>query len=281
MKILLLEHPRSVAPERCNDIANTPLSSCLQSGYAAGMLKAKGHEVEIVEGYLDGLSYKDIADRVSAMKPDILGVHLVYHWQNDHALFDFLDTMKKEGLASSVTAYGFYATVSCKNILNDRRAVDSVIVGEPERPLRTWQKQPPSKTILQRPRDRNTRRFRRRQASGTGICGRSRQPPFSRSDRGDAPASGSEPARQPRVLRKMYVLLYQFFFGTGNPWRGRSPENIAREIDADHRGERAEGFLLYGPQLLRPRPDGAGQGTADCRSPETQKYPVRHRRTGQ
>ena len=39
MKILLLEHPRSINPERCNDIANTPLSSCLLTGYAAGVLK--------------------------------------------------------------------------------------------------------------------------------------------------------------------------------------------------------------------------------------------------
>ena len=135
MKILLLEHPRSVAPERCNDIANTPLSSCLQSGYAAGMLKAHGHDVEIVEGYLDNLSYGAIADIVAAMKPDILGVHIIYHWQNDHALFDFLAAMKSEGQVSSVTAYGYYATIFHENILKDHHAVDSVIVGEPEQPF--------------------------------------------------------------------------------------------------------------------------------------------------
>lgn len=49
MKILLLEHPRTVSPERCNDIANTPLSSCMLSGYAAGMLKSEGHDVQIIE----------------------------------------------------------------------------------------------------------------------------------------------------------------------------------------------------------------------------------------
>jgi len=73
VKILLLEHPRSTTAERCNDIANTPLSSCLLTGYAAGMLKGEGHDVEIVEGYLDGLSYDDIRNTLIALKPDILG----------------------------------------------------------------------------------------------------------------------------------------------------------------------------------------------------------------
>jgi hypothetical protein len=36
MKILLLEHLRRVAGAWCNDIANTPLSACLITGYAAG-----------------------------------------------------------------------------------------------------------------------------------------------------------------------------------------------------------------------------------------------------
>ncbi len=56
MKILMLEHPRAICPERCNDIANTPLSSSLLSGYAAGMLQSRDHQVEILEGYLDRLS---------------------------------------------------------------------------------------------------------------------------------------------------------------------------------------------------------------------------------
>src|SRR5665648_193041 len=67
MKILLLEHPRTVCPERCNDIANTPLSSCLHSGSIAGLLISEGHEVEIIEGFLDGLDYQEIERRVKAM----------------------------------------------------------------------------------------------------------------------------------------------------------------------------------------------------------------------
>ncbi|MFZ5640810.1 MAG: cobalamin-dependent protein, partial [Bacillota bacterium] len=130
MKILLLEHPRRVSPERCNDIANTPLSSCLLSGYAAGMLTSKGHEVIVVEGHMDGLKYGEIARTVEDFRPDLLGVHVVYHWQRDDALYAFLAEMKSAGLAPYIVAYGFYPTIAYTDILQDCPAIDAVIVGE-------------------------------------------------------------------------------------------------------------------------------------------------------
>ena len=96
MNVLLLEHPRTITNDRANDIANTPLASCLLSGYAAAALKKEGHGVEIVEGFLDGLSYEDMWKTVAGAKPDILAVHMVYHWRKDLRLFDFLETVKRE-----------------------------------------------------------------------------------------------------------------------------------------------------------------------------------------
>ena len=253
MKILLLEHPRSVAPERCNDIANTPLSSCLLSGYAAAMLKGRGHEVEIVEGYLDKLSYGDIADKVNAMKPDILGVHLVYHWQNDHALFDFLDTIKREGQVSTVTAYGFYATISYNNILKDRQSVDSVIVGESERPFaelveavsfKNYTPAVPGLAI----RDG----LRRGQTSRTGTRSRPRQSPFSRSNRGIEPPFRGEPAGKPRVLREVHVLLHQFFLREGKPLAREKSRDIAREVDEIIADRGTRDFYFTDPNFFGP-----------------------------
>ncbi|MHB8918784.1 MAG: B12-binding domain-containing radical SAM protein, partial [Desulfocucumaceae bacterium] len=131
MKILLLEHPRKIAGERCNDIANTPLSSSLITGYAAGMLAGRGHEVEIVEGYLDDLSYDQIYRAASAFGPDILGVHMVYQWGRDEDLFAFLRKIKDAGISPFVVAYGFYPTFAFEEIFRHCRAVDSVILGEP------------------------------------------------------------------------------------------------------------------------------------------------------
>ena len=131
MNVLLLEHPRTITNDRANDIANTPLASCLLSGYAAAALKKEGHGVEIVEGFLDGLSYEDVWKTVAGAKPDILAVHMVYHWRKDLRLFDFLETVKRE-IGPYITAYGFYPTVAYEDILANCGAIDSVIVGEPE-----------------------------------------------------------------------------------------------------------------------------------------------------
>ncbi|MFZ5642860.1 MAG: B12-binding domain-containing radical SAM protein [Bacillota bacterium] len=132
MKVLLLEHPRKIVRARCNDIANTPLSSCLITGCAAGMLTDRGHEVEIVEGYLDGLSYDEIRQGVSSFAPDILGVHMVYHWERDEDLFSFLGEIKDAGAAPLIAAYGFYPTFAFEEILRYSQAVDAIILGEPE-----------------------------------------------------------------------------------------------------------------------------------------------------
>ena len=132
MKILLIEHPRAFNPQRCNDIANTPLSSCLLSSYAAGMLTSAGHTVEIVEAYLENLSYETVKQRISAIKPHLTGVHMVYHWQTDRVLFGLLEEVKREGLTNYITAYGFYPTFYFEEILRAFSAIDSVILGEPE-----------------------------------------------------------------------------------------------------------------------------------------------------
>ena len=76
MKILLLEHPRVPSKERRNDIANTTLASCLNSGYMAANLLAHGHQVELVEGYMENLSFEAIEAKIAAFRPQLLAVHL-------------------------------------------------------------------------------------------------------------------------------------------------------------------------------------------------------------
>ena len=49
MNICILEHPRIRSEKRFNEIANTPLWSCLMAGYAASALEEAGHEVGILD----------------------------------------------------------------------------------------------------------------------------------------------------------------------------------------------------------------------------------------
>ena len=86
-RILLLEHPRTPGEDRQNDIANTTLSSCLNSGYLAAVLLEKGYQPAIVEGYMENLSYEAIEAHIAAHKPEVLGIHLVYNWEDNHTLY--------------------------------------------------------------------------------------------------------------------------------------------------------------------------------------------------
>jgi anaerobic magnesium-protoporphyrin IX monomethyl ester cyclase len=232
MKVLLLEHPRQITPERCNDIANTPLSSCLLSGYAAATLKRDGHDVHIVEGYLDKLSYDEIWKIIEAMKPDILGVHMVYHWRRDDALFSFLGKVK-ECLSPYVVAYGFYPTIASEDILVECGAIDSVILGEPELPFSRLAGSFPARDHVA-----GIPGMAHRDISGN--IHNTRPEPVEDLD------SIPFPVRTAALLRlrevnilgsrgcygKCTFCYINTFFGRDSAWRRRSPENIIWEIDS-------------------------------------------------
>ncbi|MHB1654148.1 MAG: B12-binding domain-containing radical SAM protein [Desulfitobacteriaceae bacterium] len=253
MKILLLEHPRTISAERCNDIANTPLSSCLHTGYVAGMLMSKGHEVEIVEGYLDRLSYREIEKRISANKPDILGVHMVYHWQNDSVLFAFLEQVKAKELTSYITVYGFYPTIAPEDILAKCPAVDAVILGEPELTLAEL-----AEALVSRANYGNIPGLTLRDESG--------QVTFQRHELVENLDELPFPVRTEAMFRMTEVNLLSSrgcyggctfcyinpFYGQGSRWRGRSPENIVAEIDSiiEEKGKRD--FYFTDPNFFGP-----------------------------
>ena len=205
------------------------------------------------KGILTNFPTERSLDRVRVVKPDILGVHLVYHWQNDHALFDFLDTMKREGQVSSVTAYGFYATISYKNILKDRHAVDSVIVGEPERPFADLADAASFKNFTPCIPGLAIR-------DGFGGIRLQKPEPVADLDSLPFPVRTEAMYRLPEVnllgsrgcYGKCTFCYINSFYGTGNPWRGRSPENIAREIDAIIAERGPRDFYFTDPNFFGP-----------------------------
>ncbi|HBW38929.1 B12-binding domain-containing radical SAM protein [Desulfosporosinus sp. BICA1-9] len=260
MKILLLEHPRTVCPERCNDIANTPLSSCLHSGYVAGMLISEGHEVEIIEGFLDGLDYQEIERRVKAMQPDLIGVHMVYHWQTDTALYAFLHKVKAEQLSSYITAYGYYPTTDFEDILLKCPDIDSVILGEPELTF-TMVVEALTKDFTKTLTNqglKNLPGLAQRDDSGIIV--------FQRRELvGDLNALPF-PVRTEALFRLPEVNLQGSrgcyggctfcyinpFYGQGSQWRGRTPENIIAEIDDLIAQHKIEDFYFTDPNFFGP-----------------------------
>lgn len=257
MKIVLLEHPRSISPDRCNDIANTPLSSCLISGYVAGMLQSHGHDIEIIEGYLDRLSYDEIENRIRTLKPDILGVHMVYHWQQDIALFNFLERMKQQNKALLITAYGFYATISPEAIMKNCAAIDSVIIGEAETPFAELAEAlKGNNSIFSLPG------IAVRDVSGNITL--RKQTPVRDLDMIPFPVRTEALYRLPEVnilgSRGCYgrctFCYINSYHGKEVPWRGRSPENIEAEIKAISAESSKRDFYFTDPNFFGPGQSG-------------------------
>ncbi|MDR3599577.1 MAG: radical SAM protein [Desulfosporosinus sp.] len=257
MKILLLEHPRSVCSERCNDIANTPLASCLLSGYTAGLLSSEGHEVRIVEGFLEGLDYQEIERRIKVFEPDLIGVHMVYHWQTDQVLYDFLHLIKAEQLASYITAYGYYPTTDFEDVLLQCPDIDSVILGEPELSFAKLVEGISGQVCLE-----DISGLAQRDDTGT-IVSRRRE---LVGDLNTLPF----PARTEALFRLPEVNLQGSrgcyggctfcyinpFYGQGSQWRGRSPENIIAEIDDLIAKHQIKSFYFTDPNFFGPGEKG-------------------------
>lgn len=232
MKVLLLEHPRYIAEARCNDIANTPLSSSLITGYVAGMLSSQGHEVKIVEGYLEKLTYEEIFKEVSDFSPDFLAVHMVYSWENNKSLFAFLEKVKSEGIVHFITVYGFYPTFAYEEILNTCTAVDAAVIGEPE-------------FTFAELTGHGCSEFSPEKIPGLAWRDEKRTIHMQRRQPEANLESLPYPVRTPALMNMFEVNLegsrgcyggctfcyINSYYGQGSCWRGRSPEHIVGEID--------------------------------------------------
>ena len=131
MKVVLLEHPRERSSIHFNDVANTPLSSCLMSGYIASYLCKHGIVTEICDFYTMGSSIPQMIEKIKRIECDVLGVNLVYCWEHTQAILKALATIK--GIKQvPIIAYGFFPTFAFETLLKENTCIDFVIIGEPE-----------------------------------------------------------------------------------------------------------------------------------------------------
>ena len=131
MRILLLEHPRQASQAHFNDIANTPLWSCLMTGYAGAGLVQAGFDADIVDA-ARWTSAQTVQCLVDNPPPDVLAVHAVYCWEGTESLFQMLSDLRSRRFDAPICLYGFFPGLVWKEILDYSAAVDYVIVGEPE-----------------------------------------------------------------------------------------------------------------------------------------------------
>ncbi|RJQ67619.1 MAG: radical SAM protein, partial [Desulfobacteraceae bacterium] len=135
MHICILEHPRIPSSERFNDIANTPLWSCLMGGYAAAALLTDGHRITFMDAAGDGLDFDATRMRLAALAPDLLAINAVYFWEHTGRLLESITTLKDDRPSMHITLFGFFPSLAHEQILSLCPAVDSVCVGECEHTL--------------------------------------------------------------------------------------------------------------------------------------------------
>lgn len=253
MRVLLLEHPRSFSPERCNDIANTPLCSSLLTGYSAGVLRSRGYEVDIVEGYLERLLYREVEERIKKFEPDILGVHVVYQWETNLELNRLLERVKRHLPSTHITAYGFYPTFAYAELLHSCPAIESVIVGEPEITLAELAGSISRKAGLEG-------------IAGLVVRQGSGQITYYPRELVEDLDSLPFPVRTEAMfgLREVNLLGSRGcygkcgfchinpFYGHGSRWRARSPQNIAAEIEEIMAKHGRREFYFTDPNFLGP-----------------------------
>ena len=253
MKVLLLEHPRSYGEDRGNDIANAPLSACLNTGYIGAMLASENIDVSIVDGYLENLDYPAIEAEIARVSPTILGVHLVYHWENNQTLYHFIERVKSAYGIKYVTVYGFYPTFAYEEILKNCTAIDSALLGETELTF--------LKLVKNFPNDQLQGVAYRQddgiEASHGEIMIDLNSFPFPLRSKasysfGEVNILGSRGCYGGCT----FCYINSYYGDSKRKWRGRSPENIMAEIDAIMNETDLRYFYFVDPNFYGPGRSG-------------------------
>jgi radical SAM superfamily enzyme YgiQ (UPF0313 family) len=248
MRVLILEHPRPPSPECFNDIANTPLSSCLMAGYACASLTHAGFQAQILDARR--LDFAQAEKLILAARPDVLLVHSVYFWERTGELFDSLARLRKSGLVAPLGLFGIFPSLCWSDLLAAYPQVDWVAVGEPEQTLVEFMQA--------------LRQGREPQVPGlAGRVGRQSvlacpRPPLKGLDALPFPARPLlelEETVSVQASRGCYngcdFCLVPALGGGGSSWRGRSVANVVTEL-AQLRERGRRDFYFVDPNFIGP-----------------------------
>ncbi|WP_457550997.1 B12-binding domain-containing radical SAM protein, partial [Desulfobacula sp.] len=253
MKTAVLEHPRIASKKRFNDIANTPLWSCLMGGYAAAALDQNGFNTTFLDEATPNASFDQTKEKILRLNPDLLCVNAVYFWEHTPALFAFFSELKTFGFSGHISLFGFFPSLVYRQILKTCDQVDSIAVGEFEHTLTELAQAIEKEKTLEN-------------IEGLAL----------KSCLLDNASRIRTPEKYPDVfafpkrsfLKGTVTILASrgcynhcsfcpvpSFYNQGSLWRGRSPQNIADEI----KGLVAQGvtqFYFCDPNFIGPGTKG-------------------------
>lgn len=104
------------------------------TGYLFSSLREHGIETEFCDFYSTNRSLSHMVKAVTGRKCDLLGVHLVYSWENTG---DVLRALHEIGTRVKVPiiVYGFYPTFAHKTLLASHPSITYVVRGSQRIPL--------------------------------------------------------------------------------------------------------------------------------------------------
>ena len=232
MKVLLLEHPRGRSNRHFNDVAHTPLSSSLMTGYLFSSLRRHGIETELGDFYSTDRSLSSMVKAVKGKECDLLGVHLVYSWENTENVVRALHEIGSRAKVP-IVVYGFYPTFACKSLLASCPSITYVIRGEPEDTFVRLC------TVLKKGGDPGSVKglaFRR--DSAVVVTERPRPLddldglpfPYRTEEQGVLTGDGINVLGSRGCYGNCSFCYINNFYGVKHSWRGRTPGNICEEV---------------------------------------------------
>ena len=255
MEICVLEHPRIRSIKRFNDIANTPLWSCLMGGYAAAALKSADHEVVFWDTTVSLWDFARTTQEILALSPDLLCINTVYFWEHTRVLFDFFIDLRAAGFTGHINLFGFFPTLAWRAILEQETAIDSIAAGEFEDTL------PLLAEYLGAGKDLSMiSGLALRLPKGLPVLMK-KVVPEKKPDRFPTPVREFAPNATVSILASRGCYNHcQFcpipsFYNNGPAWNGRLPRHIYAEIkelvDQGHRD-----FYFVDPNFVGPGKKG-------------------------
>ncbi len=254
MNICVLEHPRIRSEKRFNDIANTPLWSCLMGGYVAASLKQAGHDICYLDAANKGWDFGKTLEKVLDLSPDLICVNAVYIWEHTTKLIDFLWEIKANGFAGHVSLFGFFPTLAYNEILKNAYLVDSIALGECEN---TFVQLATRLARGENWKDTTGLAF----LSSTGVKLSGIRSPEKNLEKLPFPLRELEPTSTASILASRGCYNHcsfcpiPSFYNNGPLWRGRTPENVYKEM-AELTDKGYGDFYFADPNFIGPGKNG-------------------------
>lgn len=249
MNIVVLEHPRISSVNRFNDIANTPLWSCLMGGYAAASLTAAGFDTQFIDAATPGSTFDGLWNRFRKIKMDLLCINAVYFWEHTPRLFEFIEQVKTENEGIHINLFGFFPSLVYKDILTQCPGVDSIAVGEFEHTLTELAAGIDLGTSLDSIQGVALK-------NGLESQGNKARKPSKDLDGFVFPLRSAQEGSATILASRGCYNHCSFcpvpsFYNQGPLWRGRSPGNIALEM-AQLADQGARDFYFVDPNFIGP-----------------------------